>query len=262
MTAIQIISIVVILTIFCYEIYMSQLFIKVVGESVLIGTVVGAIMGDIKTGMLIGGTMELMSLGLAAYGGASVPNYRVGTAVGTAIAIATGGGLDVALVVGIPAATLGVQLDVFSKMLGSLWLHKAEKAASEGKYKKCYRIIFWGNLLGGRMVICNTLPTLLFLLLGQAFVEKLLAVLPDSLIAALNTCGNVLPALGMAILMRYMPVKDNIHWLILGFVLSVYFNLGVLPIAIIGGIIAVVTFKRLEREKNMQLSGMGGTGDE
>ena len=51
MTAIQIISIVVILTIFCYEIYMSQLFITIVGESVLIGTVVGAIMGDVQTGM-------------------------------------------------------------------------------------------------------------------------------------------------------------------------------------------------------------------
>ena len=80
--------------------------------------------------------MQLMSLGLAGYGGASVPNYRVGTTVGTVFAITTGGGLEVALVVGIPAATLGVQLDVLAKMVGTYFTHEAAKAADKGKYKK------------------------------------------------------------------------------------------------------------------------------
>jgi len=262
MNLLQIILILIVLTLVSYEVLMTQMVVKCIGESVLLGTVVGAIMGDVKTGMLIGGTMQLMSLGLAGYGGASVPNYRVGTTVGTAIAISNGGGLEVALVVGVPAATLGVQLDVFAKMLGAYWLHIAEGLAAKGEYKKTYKFIFWSNLLGSRVALTNTYPALLFLLLGSAFVDNLLAIIPAKFISSLTTCGNVLPALGMAILLKYMPVKSNLHWLVLGFVLSVYFNVAVLPIALIGGIIAVVTYQRLERESKMTIVNNGGVGDE
>lgn len=257
----QLILIIVLLTAISYEQLMTQQVVKTIGESVLLGFLIGAIMGDVKTGLLIGGTMQLMSLGLAGYGGASVPNYRVGTTVGTVFAIATGGGLEVALVVGIPAATLGVQLDVFAKMLGSFFLHQAEKAAASGNYKKCYNIIFWGNFFGGRVPMTNTYPALLFLLLGSAFIENLLAVIPGWLITGLTTCGNVLPALGMAILLKYLPLKGNYQYLVLGFVLAVYFNLSILPIAIVGGIIAIVLYQRMQNESKYSMSA-GGIGDE
>lgn len=258
---IQILLILAAITLVSYEVLMTQMIVKCCGESVLLGLLTGLIMGDAKMGLLIGGTMQLMSLGLAGYGGASVPNYRVGTTVGTAIAIATGGGLEVALVVGIPAATLGVQLDVLAKMLGTYFLHLSEKAAEKGEYKKCYNIIFWGNLLGSRVALTNTYPALIFLLLGSAFIETLLAVIPAWFISGLTTCGNVLPALGMAILLKYMPLKGNQQYLILGFVLSVYCGLDILPIAIIGGIIAIILYQRLQRESAVQ-AVTGGLGDE
>lgn len=260
-TPIQLILILAVLTLVAYDALMSQMVVKSCGESVVLGFIIGLIMGDVTTGLLVGGTMQLMSLGLAGYGGASVPNYRVGTTVGTVFAIATGGGLEVALVVGIPSATLGVQLDVMAKMLGTSFLHMAEKAAEEGKYKKCYNIIFWGNLFGSRVALTNTYPALIFLLLGSAFIENLLAMIPAWLITGLTTCGNVLPALGMAILLKYMPMKGNLQYLVLGFVLSVYFGIDILPIAIIGGIIAVLVYQRLQRE-SAATAAVGGVGDE
>lgn len=42
--------------------------------SVIVGTISGLIMGDLNTGLMIGGTFQLMSLGVAALGGASAPN--------------------------------------------------------------------------------------------------------------------------------------------------------------------------------------------
>ena len=258
---VQIILILIAITVVSYDVLMTQVVVKNCGESVILGLLTGLIMGDATMGLLVGGTMQLMSLGLAGYGGATVPNYRVGSVIGTVFAITTGGGLEVALVVGIPAATLGVQLDVLAKMLGTWFLHLAEKAAANGQYKKSYAIIFWGNLLGGRVPLTNTYPTLIFLLLGSAFVENLLAIIPAWFISGLTTCGNVLPALGMAILLKYMPMKGNAQYLVLGFVLSVYFGLDILPIAIVGGIIAILLYQRLQRESAQQ-SVTGGLGDE
>lgn len=260
-SALQLVLILIAITIVSYDVLMTQVCVKCAGESVILGLLVGIIMGDVTTGLLVGGTMQLMSLGLAGYGGASVPNYRVGTTVGATFAIATGGGLEVALVVGIPAATLGVQLDVFAKMLGTFFLHMAEKAAAEGKYKKSYNIIFWGNLFGSRVALTNTYPALIFLLLGSAFIENLLGIIPGWFITGLKTCGNVLPALGMAILLKYMPLKGNLQYLVLGFILSVYFKVDILAIAIVGVIIAVLVYQRLQRESE-QVVRSGGLGDE
>ena len=134
----QLLLITIAITIVSYDVLMTQVCVKCAGESVILGLLVGAIMGDVKTGLLVGGTMQLMSLGLAGYGGASVPNYRVGTTVGTVFAITTGGGLEVALVVGIPAATLGVQLDVLAKMVGTYFTHEAAKAAGKDLTKMAF----------------------------------------------------------------------------------------------------------------------------
>lgn len=38
-------------------------------------TITGALMGDLQTGLIIGATLQLMTLGVATYGGATVPDY-------------------------------------------------------------------------------------------------------------------------------------------------------------------------------------------
>lgn len=49
---------------------------------VMVGLFAGLIMGDLPTAMTIAGTFQLMSLGVAGLGGASVPDYGLATIVG------------------------------------------------------------------------------------------------------------------------------------------------------------------------------------
>ena len=74
------------------------------GVAVLHGFVTGLIMGDVATGLTVGGTLCLMGLGVGGYGGSSVPDYAMGTVVGTVFAIATGGGVEAGLATGILGA--------------------------------------------------------------------------------------------------------------------------------------------------------------
>lgn len=59
----------------------------------IIGPITGLLLGDLSTGLLIGGTLQLMALGVAAIGGASVPNYGVAAIIATTIAVLTGQGI-------------------------------------------------------------------------------------------------------------------------------------------------------------------------
>ena len=63
--------------------------------------------------LYIGGTFTLMSLGVAALGGSSVPDYGVATIIACAFAKTTGQGPEVGMTIGLPVGMLGVQMDVY-----------------------------------------------------------------------------------------------------------------------------------------------------
>lgn len=77
----RIAAIVFIVTVLKWESYNSQVVMKY-GGITLVGLLVGWIMGDPITGLIVGGTMELMQVGLLGVVGSSVPDYQIGACVG------------------------------------------------------------------------------------------------------------------------------------------------------------------------------------
>ena len=106
--------------------------------SVIVGTISGLIMGDLNTGLMIGGTFQLMSLGVAALGGASAPNYGLATIIGTFIAVRTGTGIDAAVGVGLPVGLLAIQLEVVVRIVNNFVAHKMQSDNNEGKWHDVY----------------------------------------------------------------------------------------------------------------------------
>ena len=52
---------------------------------ILAGWFTGLLLGNPQTGLVLGGTLQLMTLGVNTYGGTSIPNTTVGAIVGTAL---------------------------------------------------------------------------------------------------------------------------------------------------------------------------------
>lgn len=115
------------------------------GGVVLNGLVVGAIMGDISTGFYLGGTYELMNIGLNPLGGSTVPNYNMGVVVGVAFGAVAG--VETGMAVGIVVATLASTLDVLAKMVGSFFLHKAQDAVGKKNIKGNFQYVIIGFVL-------------------------------------------------------------------------------------------------------------------
>ena len=98
---------------------------------IMVAFFAGLIMQDMQTAMVIGGTFQLMNLGVANIGGSSVPNWGLASLVGVYVACKTTNDIEqakaVALAVGVPVGMLGIQLDVFAKLLNTYVTHAAQR---------------------------------------------------------------------------------------------------------------------------------------
>ena len=198
---------------------------------VIVGLITGLIMGDVNTGLVIGGTFQLMSLGVAALGGSSAPNYGLATIVGTFIAVRTGTGTDAAIAVGLPVGLLAIQLEVVVRIVNNFVAHKMQDYNNAGEWDKMNRIAWLGPIICSLQTL---VPTLLVILFGSTVVNFVLEFIPEWVTNGLSIAAGMLPVVGVGMLMRYMPVKKFLPMILIGFVLSAYLGVPVLGIAIVG----------------------------
>ena len=123
--------------------------VQVIGSwPVCTGFVMGLITGDWHTSLVIGGTLQLMSLGVTALGGASIPEYGVATIVSIFIATRTGVSTGEAVAVGLPVGMLTLQLDVFVKYVNTFLLIGNKNYCMRKKSLKCRELISYRYSFG------------------------------------------------------------------------------------------------------------------
>ncbi|NWN95267.1 MAG: PTS sugar transporter subunit IIC, partial [Bacillus sp. (in: Bacteria)] len=76
------------------------------------GLLVGLVLGDVKSGIMIGAQLELIWMGIAGIGASTPPDVVTGGVLGTAFAILSGHGVAVALALAVPIAVLAQSLGV------------------------------------------------------------------------------------------------------------------------------------------------------
>ena len=203
-----------------------------VNYAVFWGLITGVVMGDWQTGLVIGGTIQLMQLGVAGFGGSSIPDY----------------GTMAILAIALPVGMLGIQLDVIAKILNGFVVEKSQKLCNEGKFKQMNAILWVCPALFG---LCAALPVFVSVTLGQPAVNWLLEVMPQWFLSGLTLAGKMLPAVGIAMLLRYMPTAKYFQYLLAGFFLSAFLNVPIIGAAIVGVALAIAFYQRAEKDAEL-----------
>ncbi|WP_125702228.1 PTS mannose/fructose/sorbose/N-acetylgalactosamine transporter subunit IIC [Lacticaseibacillus daqingensis] len=225
--------------------------------SAVTGMFVGLIMGDMTTGLVIGGTLQLMSLGIGSYGGASVPDYNTATIISTAFAVTNHMSTGAAIGLAIPISLLAVNFDIFARFVNTFLQHRAEAYADQGKINAVGRM----NLLGSvSWSLSRFLPIFVALWLGNGFVKEALAALPQWFMGGLKTAGGILPALGIAILLKYLPLNKYFAFVLIGFALAAYGKIPMIGISIVALAIAMlITFAKSSNGQPTQAQTVANT---
>jgi PTS system mannose-specific IIC component len=190
----------------------------------------GIIVGDIETGMLIGGTLELMALGVYTYGGATIPDFTVGAILGTFFGKAEG--FEVGIALAIPAALLLTQVDILNRFLNFIFVHRADAYAEEGNVKGFERMMqIFSHMIWG---FSRAIPVFLAVQFGEDAVKSVSTFFENNpwFNQGISVTGGILPALGFAMLLKILPVEKYPAFLLLGFVLFAYLSVPLVGIAL------------------------------
>lgn len=250
MSAFQIIA----LTIYAFLAILDSLETDIgLSKPIQAGFFTGLIMGDVSLGLAVGATLQLMILGVGTYGGASIPDFMTGAVIGTAFGVISGKGLEFAIGLAVPIGLFLVQLDVLARFTNTYFQHKADKYAEEGNTKGIERMNLLGALPWG---LSRAIPVFLALIFGTEIVQGLLKVFPNWLMGGLKVAGGILPALGIAILLKYLPVKRYFAYLLIGFVAAAYLKVPMVGVAILGLALAYIVYQRNEATSSIVTGGM------
>lgn len=190
------------------------------------GFIVGLIMGNIPVGLFIGASMQLMILGVGTFGGASRIDATIGTVLATAFSISIHGmSPQVAISsIAVPVATIMIQLDILARFTNTYFAHRIDHDIETFNYKGIERNYLLGAL---PWALSRAIPVFLALAFGRGLVQAIANALNGSwawLGNGLSLAGATLPAVGFAILLRYLPVKKHVSYLILGFTITTLFS--------------------------------------
>ncbi len=211
---------------------------SMIQRPIVLGPLIGIILGDVQTGLAVGATLELAFMGSQAIGAALPPEITAGGILGTAFAITSGSGADVAVALALPIATIALLVkNTYYLIIRGALLHISDQYAEKGNTAKVSQIHLFSYL--SYAIVMAIIMALCFYAGGPA-VEAFLAIIPGFVTDGLSVACGVLPALGFAMLANMLLNKKVAPFFIIGFVLAAYLNMAVLGIAILGVMIALI----------------------
>ena len=221
-----------------YQICDELTIVSSAGSPVFAGFITGLIMGDVTTGLLIGGNLQLFVLGVGTFGGASRIDATSGAVLATAFSVSQG--IDTALAIttiAVPVAALLTYFDVLGRMTTTFFAHRVDAAIERFDYKGIERNYLLGAI---PWALSRALPVFFALAFGGAFVQGVVDLVKQYQWVAdgLTLAGRMLPGLGFAILLRYLPVKRNLHYLAMGFGLTAMLTVLYSYVTGLGGAVA------------------------
>lgn len=212
----------------------------------IVSTLVGLVLGDLEKGLMVGASLELMSLGIVNIGAAAPPDMNMASIIATSFAILSNANAETALTIAIPISVLGQMLGILMRTILSNLTHVADKFIERSEYQKARRIhILYGTALYSLMYFLLIFLAIYF---GTNLVSQIVEAIPEWLTNGLTVASKILPAFGFALLLQTMLTKKLVPFLLLGFLITAYSNLSVTGVAAFACITAFVMIQIHSKE--------------
>lgn len=187
---------------------------------IFIVALLGLLLGHPTEGIIMGAQLELIFLGNVSLGGVMPSDITLGSIFGAAFAMIVGSDLNVAIALAVPISMLGTLLYSSMKMVVTSLVPRFEKHIREHNYKafnRLWHLQFWG------FEFCYFLLGFIVILVGADAVKAFVEWLPAWVQTSMTVAATMLPAIGLALLLKMLWQKSLAPYYFLGFALGAFF---------------------------------------
>jgi len=220
----------------------------------------GAVLGNVQVGLQSGAVAELAYLGLLTVGGTVPPDSLMAGMMTTVLAYSNASLTpEAALGLSLPFAMLAQWWGVICNTMFAMFNAPADKCCANADYKGLTKLMALATFIR-----CFGIALIVFLSAYaiQGPIQTLVNQFPAWLIHGFTVAGNLLPGVGLALLMRVMLRKENIVFLFIGFLMKSYISMGnVLPVAALAACIAVISYSLDKRMESANAAAGNGGND-
>ncbi|ODS10544.1 PTS mannose/fructose/sorbose/N-acetylgalactosamine transporter subunit IIC [Vibrio scophthalmi] len=205
------------------------------------GMLVGIVLGDVQTGIMVGVAVQAVYIAMVTPGGSMPADLNFVAYPAVALGVMSGQGVEVAVAI---AATIGIAgTIIFNIMLvfNSYWNHRADLAIEAGDEKGVYlNSAIFPQITNFLM---RFIPTFIAVYFGHQYIEGFMASLPELILNTMTILGGILPAVGIAILLKQIIKESSmLIYFLVGFVGIVFLNLNMVGLVMIGALFALLHY--------------------
>lgn len=228
---------------------------------IITATITGFILGDVQTGIVAGGLTELIFAGLTPAGGTKPPNPVLAGIMTPVIAYTSSISPQTAIGLALPFSFVMQYLLLFYYSIFSVFMSKADSYAENLNIRAFSRLNVYLTLFVG---LSNGIVVFLSAYLIQSPMQSLVESMPEWLTHGFEITGDILPAVGFALLLGTMMRKELIPFFIVGFALAALTSFeNLLPVALVGTAIALYEYFYGSNNKNSsEVASDGGDNND
>ncbi|MFQ6794580.1 MAG: PTS mannose/fructose/sorbose/N-acetylgalactosamine transporter subunit IIC [Thomasclavelia sp.] len=213
---------------------------QMIARPIWLCTLVGLVLGNLEQGIIIGGTLELVWAGVVQIGAAPTEVVS-GSVLASALVITSNLTVEEGVALAIPVALLASVLNTFISTANSAILSSMTNKAVE----TCNTKMIWWTGIGGGIIyfIVYFVVIALGFLAGSVAIQAVIDSIPDVIRYGLSNASQLLPAIGIGILMKFTFDWKYAGFLLLGFLLPTYFGLSTMAVALTGLVCAYIYYQ-------------------
>lgn len=201
-------------------------------------TLIGLVLGDMKTGIIIGGTLELLALGWMNIGAALAPDAALASVVSTILVIVGKQDISTGIALAIPLAAAGQVLTYIVRAITVGFQHAADRSSHTGNLSWLSWVHCTALILQAMRI---AIPALIVAMTaGTDTVQHMLHAIPPVVTNGLKIGGGIIAVVGYAMVINMMRAGHLMPFFYAGFVIAAYTNFNLVALGVLGGVMAVL----------------------
>lgn len=201
-------------------------------------TVTGLILGDVTTGVILGGTLELIALGWMNIGAAQSPDSALASVISTILVVVGNQDIQKGIAIALPVAVAGQVLTVIVRTFTVAIQHAADREAEKANFGRIIFLHFFALVFQAMRVAIPA--TLVAVFVDADAVTRMLDAIPEVITGGLAVAGGMIVVVGYAMVLNMMYIKYLLPFFFAGFVLGGYLDLSLLSFGVLGLILAII----------------------